>query len=238
MRYTTLLLDADGTLLDFERAEDCALRETFGKFGLRYDDEIRAMYKTLNRKLWEAFEKGEISREQILRRRFRNVFHQMGVKEELAGFEEEYQLALGRGAFVMPNAPEVCRRLCGPCRLYVVTNGVAATQRSHLERSGLLPYLSGVFISEEMGYRKPQKEYFDHAFSRIPDFDRESTLMVGDSLTSDMRGGVNAGLSTCWYNPQRKPNFAGVRIDHEIHSLEELCAVAAGGEALPQADGL
>lgn len=228
MRYTTLLLDADDTLLDFKKTEEQALRETFTAFGLPYNEEIRAMYGTINHKLWALFEKGEITKEEILRRRFRNTFAQMGVKDALVGFEEEYQLALGRGGFVLPEAMEVCRLLAGQCRLYIVTNGVEATQNSRLDRSGLRPYLSGVFISETAGCQKPQKEYFDYVAAHIPDWNPSQTLMVGDSLTSDMRGGENAGLATCWYNPDGKPNYAGIRIDYEITSLQELLEIAEG----------
>ena len=228
MRYTTLLLDADETLLDFKQTEEQALRQTFQRYGLPFNEEIHAMYRTINHKLWTAFEDGFITKDQILKRRFRNMFTQMGIKDELTGFEEEYQLALGRGGFLIPQALEVCRQLSGLCRLYIVTNGVEATQNSRLDRSGLRPYLSGVFVSETTGYQKPQKEYFDYVFSEIPDFDRENTLMVGDSLNSDMKGGANAGLDVCWYNPEKKPNCVGVKVNYEISSLKELTDIVKG----------
>lgn len=228
MKYTTVLLDADDTLLDFKRTEETALRETFLKYGLPYNDEIRAMYKTINHKLWAAFEEGAISKDQILARRFRNTFTQMGVKDELPGFEEEYQLALGRGGFLIPEAMEICRQLSAWCRLYIVTNGVEKTQNSRLDLSGLRPYLSDVFVSETTGFQKPQKEYFDYVFSRIPYFEKERTLMVGDSLNSDMKGGAGAGLDNCWYNPEKKPNYAGVPICYEITDLKELIDIVKG----------
>lgn len=228
MRYTTLLLDADDTLLDFQKTEARALEETFFRYGLPFNEEIRTMYHTINHNLWEAFERGDISKQQILDRRFRNTFRQMGVKDELSGFEEEFQLALGRGGYLLPEAMEVCQELSQSCRLYIVTNGVAATQNSRLDSSGLRRYLSDVFISESTGYQKPQKEYFDYVFARIPDFDPETALMIGDSLTSDMRGGENAGLDTCWYNPTGKPNYAGIRITYEIKELRELIPIVQG----------
>lgn len=228
MKYSILLLDADETLLDFKRAESHALEETFRCYGLAFNEEIHAMYRTANHELWSAFEEGAITKEDILNRRFRNLFARLGIRDELAGFEEEYQLALGRGGFLLPHAMEVCRRLSGECRLYIVTNGVQATQESRLDLSGLRPFLSGVFVSEAVGYQKPKREYFDYVFARIPDFDRDKTLMVGDSLSSDMRGGAGAGLATCWYNPAHIKNDAQVQIDYEIDDLRKLYKIVKG----------
>ncbi|MBR6526629.1 MAG: YjjG family noncanonical pyrimidine nucleotidase [Lachnospiraceae bacterium] len=230
MRYTTLLLDADDTLLDFKKTEEYGLSYTFEKYGIPFTEEVRTTYKTINHKLWAAFEEGEISKPTILARRFRNTFAALGIQGEFPGFEEEYQLALGRGGFLIPEAMEVCQELSKNCRLYIVTNGVQATQASRMELSGLLPYIQDVFVSETTGYQKPQREYFDYVFSRIPDFDPEKTLMIGDSLGSDIKGGHNAGLDTCWYNPAGKTNGIGVPITHEIKNLKELYAIVKGSE--------
>ena len=230
MRYTTLLLDADDTLLDFKKTEEYGLSYTFEKYGIPFTEEVRTTYKTINHKLWAAFEAGEISKPTILARRFRNTFAALGIQGEFAGFEEEYQLALGRGGFLIPEAMEVCQELSKNCRLYIVTNGVQATQTSRMELSGLLPYIQDVFVSETTGYQKPQREYFDYVFSRIPDFDPEKTLMIGDSLGSDIKGGHNAGLDTCWYNPAGKTNGIGVPVTHEIKNLKELYAIVKGSE--------
>lgn len=228
MKYSILLLDADETLLDFKMAEAHALEETFRHYSLLYNEEIHALYHTINHQLWRDFEDGRITKDQILAQRFRKLFARLGIEDELSGFEEEYQRALGRGGFVLPQALEVCQELSRDCRLYILTNGVEATQESRLDLSGLRPYLSGVFVSETTGYQKPQKEYFDYVFSRIPGFDRSQALMVGDSLNSDMKGGEGAGLATCWYNPAHLPNEAGVRIDYEIHDLRELAKIVKG----------
>lgn len=231
MKYTILLFDADDTLLDFQKTEEYALSTTFEKYGIPFTDQVRAAYKTINHKLWAAFEAGEISKSTILARRFRNTFATLGIQGEMAGFEEEYQLALGRGAFLIPEAMEVCRELSQTCRLYIVTNGVQATQESRMNLSGLLPYIQDVFVSETTGYQKPQKEYFDYVFSRIPDFDPAQALMIGDSLGSDMKGGRNAGVDVCWYNPTGKPNASKVPLHYEIKNLKELYAIVKGSEA-------
>ena len=230
MKYTILLLDADDTLLDFQQTEEYALSYTFEKYGIPFTDDVRATYKTINHKLWAAFEAGEIHKSTILARRFRNTFAALGIQGEFAGFEEEYQLALGRGGFLIPEAMEVCQQLSQTCRLYILTNGVQATQESRMELSGLLPYIQDVFVSEATGYQKPQKEYFDSVFSRIPDFDPARALMVGDSLNSDMKGGKVAGVDVCWYNSGAKPNGVRVPLDYEIRNLKELCDIVKGSE--------
>ena len=231
MRYPILLLDADGTLLDFDRAEEQALKLTFQRHSHPFDGQTMAAYQEINYKLWTDFENGLISKSQILSRRFRQLFVQIGIQDELPGFEEEYQLALGEGGFLLPDAFSVCRQLYEEgCRLYILTNGVEATQLSRLERSGLNPLLSGVFVSETTGYQKPQKEYFDYVRQRIPGYEEAQALMVGDSLNSDIRGGCNAGVDTCWYNPAGKGNNSGLRPDYEIRKLTDLINVARKGE--------
>lgn len=230
MKYKILLLDADDTLLDFKKTEEYALSYTFEKYGISFTEQVRSTYKTINHKLWASFEAGEITKDMILARRFRNTFAALGIQGEFMGFEEEYQLALGRGGFLIPEAMEVCQKLSESCRLYIVTNGVQATQDSRMKLSGLLPYIQNVFVSETTGYQKPQREYFEYVFSRISDFDPTQTLMIGDSLGSDMKGGCNAGLDVCWYNPDGKPNGAKIPLTYEIRNLKELYDIVKGSE--------
>jgi len=230
MKYKYILFDADDTLLDFQRTEEYALSDTFEKYGIPFTDQVRTTYKTINHKLWASFEAGEISKNTILARRFRNTFAALGIQGAFEGFEEEYQLALGRGGFLIPGAMEVCRELSKTCRLYIVTNGVQATQDSRMKLSGLLPYIQDVFVSETIGCQKPQKEYFDYVFSHIPSFDSTQTLIVGDSLGSDMKGGQNAGIDVCWYNPAGKPNGSRVNLTYEIKDLRELYGIVKGSE--------
>ncbi|MFR8531450.1 MAG: HAD-IA family hydrolase, partial [Anaeromassilibacillus sp.] len=135
---------------------------------------------------------------------------------------DEYQEELGRGAFLLPGAEEVCAYCARFCDLYIVTNGVSRTQYSRLHDSGLDRYMKGIFVSEDAGYQKPMKEYFDYVFARIPGFQAEKTLIVGDSLSSDIRGGNNAGIDTCWYCPDGGQMPGDVRVNYTIRRLEEL----------------
>lgn len=220
--YKTLLFDADGTLLDFEAAEKKALEYTFHIHGYPFTETIRNRYLEMNAVLWKAYEDGELTRKEVIYTRFGSLFQELGIEDDGIAFEDGYQHQLGQGHDRIYHAMEVIQTFAQSHDLYIVTNGVSATQYSRLQDAGLDPYFKKVFVSEEMGYRKPMIEYFDYCFSRIPNIQTSNTLIIGDSLTSDMQGGVNAGIDTCWYNPLEKENDKDILITYEIKDLREL----------------
>lgn len=222
MEYTTLLLDMDGTFLDFSAAEHSAFYRAMEAHGYPCDEESYRIYSRINHSLWEAFERGEIDKPTLLFTRFGRLFEQLGIDGDGAAFEEEYQMMLGEGHELIEGAQEVLDWLFPRYDLYVVTNGVEATQRNRLKLSGLDRFMKDIFVSEAVGYQKPQTEFFDYCFQRIPDFQREKTMIIGDSLTSDIQGGNNAGIASCWFNPAGKKNTLSLRIDREIRHLREL----------------
>lgn len=226
MHYQTLLLDVDGTLLDFKKAEACGIRETFRKHQLYFNDKVMADYSAVNKKCWEEFEQGLLDRETLLEERFRRLFHKYGIEADAAAIEKTYQYELGLGAYLIENAYETCEELSRKCDLYIVTNGVAVTQYRRIRDSGLGKLVKGMFISEEIGYQKPQTEFFDYVFGKIEGFDKRKALMVGDSLSADICGGINAGLDTCWYNPNGLPRPAAMEITYEIRDIRELVNLA------------
>ncbi|MDD2956604.1 MAG: YjjG family noncanonical pyrimidine nucleotidase [Oscillospiraceae bacterium] len=230
-RYDILLLDADGTLLDFRAAEGEAMRKAFQRFGLPFYRQIRERYGLINQGLWQSFERGEIPKSAIGDHRFQRVLDEFSIPFDGKIVEQAYREALGEEHALIPGALEACRELAGFCRLYIVTNGVSRTQYRRLEACGLRDYLEDIFVSEDAGAQKPQREYFDYVFSRIPGFDRERALLVGDSLTSDIQGGVNAGVDTCWYRLPDTENPLGLRPTYEIDSLEALPQLARRGGA-------
>ncbi len=226
-KYTTVLWDLDQTLLNFDMSMDYAIRETFRKYNLPISDGIVARYDVINRSYWNRLELGEITKEEVTLGRFRTLFAELGIShitpEEMA---QVYQKELGSVYFYMDGAKELVVRLKEEgFRQYVVTNGVNTTQESKMKLSGLDRIMDGVFVSELMGYPKPMKEYFDACFAGMPGTDRQECILVGDSLTSDMRGAENAGIVSCWFNPERKAKDIDVRTDYEIHSLEELVPI-------------
>lgn len=230
-RYDILLFDADRTLLDFDATEKQALKGTFEKYKIPFHEEIQQTYQKLNHQLWKAYEEGSIDRHTVIYTRFDKLFSEFGLKVDGVAFEDDYQVALSRGHDLMAHAMDVVTKLKKKHDLYIVTNGVSATQYRRLNDSGLDQHFKKLFISEECGYQKPQKEYFDVVFQHIQPKDKDRVLIIGDSLSSDIQGGINAGIHTCWFNPEKSKNDKGLVIDHEITDLRELCNIVEGSES-------
>lgn len=225
MKYKHLLFDADDTLLDFQASEQAALKGLFESLGLTMTPSIINKYHEINHGLWAAFERGEVTKDQILQTRFRKLFEEIGFEVDRPNLEVEYQEMLASGHMVIPGTFELLDQLRDHFELYIVSNGVASTQYNRLHASGLFPYFQNIFISEETGYQKPQIEFFHYVFDRIPNFDASKALIIGDSLSSDIQGGVNANIDTCWYNPRNLANNKGLEITKEVSSLEQICEI-------------
>ena len=222
---TTIFVDLDDTLLDFTKAEAIALRRALGEVGLPADDHILARYHVINRRQWELLEEGVLTREEVLVRRFRLLFAELGVRGDPEAVCTQYETYLAQGHWFIPGAPELLETLFPRYELYLASNGASRVQRSRLESAGISGYFRGIFLSEEVGADKPQRAFFEACFASIPHFQKETALMVGDSLTSDIRGGKNAGIRTCWFAPQGQPSRPEIRSDYRICALEELPAL-------------
>ena len=220
--YRTIFLDLDDTLLDFGAAERVAIAKAFRDLGLEPTPALLKRYSELNQAQWEAFERGEITRDTVLVRRFALLFAELGLSIEPQHAEDVYRGYLGVGHYFVEGAEEVLAYLAPKYDLYLASNGVAATQYSRLESAGIGHYFKDIFISEVTGSHKPDRAYFDYCFAHIPGFDPSKALLVGDSLTSDILGGFNAGIRTCWFNPGRKPLKGPVTPVYEIHALNDL----------------
>lgn len=226
MKYPIVLLDVDDTLLDFQAAEACALRDTLTARNIPATDENVALYSRVNRSWWEKFERGECEKSELLWLRFQEFFSLLGVDFEPKEAQHEYHENLGKYAFLIPGAEDLCRELKSRGhRLYVVTNGTAYIQHRRFGASGLEPYMDGVFISEEMGTQKPAPEFFEKVFAALEWSDKDKCIILGDSQSSDMLGGKNAGIATCWYNP--KGEMKKGDWDFEIQSLEGFLEVVS-----------
>lgn len=220
IRY--VLFDVDDTLLDFGKAEAAAIRKTFERIGIPVTDELIRRYSEINAQQWSRFEKGEITREKLLTERFDILFSELGINVPSEMAQASYEYLLGIGHYFVDGAPELLEALKGKYELYIVSNGTASVQDSRLESAGIAPYFKDIFISERLGADKPSKEFFDLAFSRIEGFERDKAIIVGDRLSSDILGGINAGIKTCWFNPKGLPVSGDIRPDCEIHALCEL----------------
>lgn len=225
MGFQTVLMDADGTLFDFHAAQRQALQNTLSAYALPFSEETLTLYDTLNEGLWRQLERGEITREQLLGCRFQLLFERLGVAVDSARFNEDYLLALAEGAFLLPGALELCRQLHGCRRLYLATNGVQAVQEKRLRLSALAPYIDDIFVSEDIGFTKPDPRYFDGVFRRLGNPSRESAIMLGDSLGADILGAAKSGIASCWFCPDRGIQPDIVQPDYRITQLEEFLPI-------------
>ena len=212
MRYDTLLFDIDGTLLDFLRSEKEALKDALSELGIAADDGMLKAYSKINDSLWKLLERGELDRETLKYRRFEMFAAEYGLKIDSKKLADLYVTALSKKGYVFDGAIELCQKAKKIAKTYIVTNGTLWIQESRLERSGLLPYFDGVFISEKLGCAKPDPMFFEKAAAEIGNFSKSKAVIIGDSLSSDIAGGIAYGIDTVWYNPTEKSvpeEFAG-----------------------------
>jgi len=222
--FDILFLDLDDTILDFHKAERIAIAATIRDFGVDPTEEVLQRYHIINKAHWEMLERGEKTREQILVDRFAVLFQELGVVVDAVRCARRYEHNLSQGHWFLPGAQEAVQSLSRRFRLFLASNGTASVQHGRMTSAGLYPYFEKVFVSQEVGYNKPSQDYFRTCFSQIPDFDPARCIMVGDSLSSDILGGKNAGIATCWVNPAGKKPGAVVP-DYEIESLSQLEAL-------------
>ena len=226
-KYKYLLWDIDGTILNFEKAEKRAIRTLFEKFNLgECTDEMLSHYIEINKKYWKLLECGKMKKERILVERFEEFFEKEGIRTDAAAeFNKAYQLALGDTVVFNDDALDIIKAQKKNYQIIIVTNGTAIAQKKKLERSGLDKIADNIFISEEVGYEKPSIHFFERVKAKAGIDDVSQAVIIGDSLTSDIQGGVNAGIDTCWYNPKEEVNDTNLKPTYIIKNLHELCEI-------------
>lgn len=220
-----VFLDMDDTILDFHRAEHIALSTTLRQFGLEPTEAVCARYSDINRRHWEMLETRELTREQVVVGRFDVLFREFGIGADAKTVALTYEEHLSAGHYFLPGAEEALQRLAPKYKLYLASNGTSHVQWPRLRSAGLEQYFQEIFVSQDMGADKPSPEYFNACFARIPGFDVSRAIIVGDSLTSDIRGGINTGMRTCWVNPAHKKGREDIPADYEIENLTQLEAL-------------
>ena len=220
--FEFLLLDLDDTILDFHKAEGIAIRKTFAHFGVDPTDAVVARYSVINKEHWARLERRELTREQVVVGRFAQLFHELGVAADATACARQYEHFLSQGHWFLPGAEEALAALSKKYRLFLVSNGTAIVQKGRLDSSGIRKYFEKIFVSQEIGANKPSLQYFDAVFAQIPGFDKTKAMIVGDSLSSDILGGINAGIATCWVNPSHAPANPKIPADYEIERLAQL----------------
>ena len=217
-----LFLDLDDTILDFHKAEHIALGKTLQSFGLEPTQPVLDRYSQINRAHWEMLERKELTREQVLVGRFGVLFGEYGIKVDPTQCARTYENNLSVGHYFLPGAYEAVESLSKKYKLYLASNGTARVQAGRLASANISHFFQEIFISQEIGANKPDIAYFEGCFAKIPDFDVKKSMIVGDSLTSDILGGIQAGMKTCWVNPNGKVAPENIQPDYEIKTLSQL----------------
>ena len=220
-----LLLDLDDTILDFAKGEEYGLRKTLLEAGVEPTDSTCALYSRINKAYWKRLELGEVTRQQVMLGRFETLYRELGVTADAERSSKAYMEHISSVHFFLPGAEAAVKSLQKKYRLFLVSNGTASVQHRRLASAGLYQYFEKIFISQEVGHNKPAKEFFDLCFAQIPDFDPCRAMIVGDSLSSDIQGGINAGISTCWVNPGHKTAPETRKPHYEIESITQLEAL-------------
>ncbi len=218
----SVIFDLDDTILDFQKAEAVALSKSLDELGIQHDETMIRRYHVINLEHWEALENGMMTREEVLTHRFTQFLREYGIRLDAAALRDQYENNLAIGHYFINGAEELLKTLSGNYRLFLASNGTASVQEKRLASAGIKDCFEQVFISEELGANKPEPVFFERCFARIRDFDKSRCVIVGDGLNSDIRGGINAGIKTCWFNYRKSASDAEILPDAEILSLSEL----------------
>jgi YjjG family noncanonical pyrimidine nucleotidase len=220
--YTWLLFDADGTLFDYDAAEKHALEASFVQIDSPFKQDYLAEYRRINHQIWLDFEQGKITQERLKARRFELLFDTINLHADPMEFSERYLDNLAKGTYLIDGAADILKVLENTYNLAIITNGLTRVQRPRFEKSPVSQYLKEIIISEEVGAAKPEPAIFDIAFECMDYPAKQDVLIIGDSLTSDIQGGHNYGIDTCWFNPKHHHNTLSIAPTFEIHTLSEL----------------
>jgi 2-haloacid dehalogenase len=224
----TLLIDLDDTIFDFGKAEGIAVRAAFAESGVEPSDDLLWDYSVINRGIWKELERGEITREVLLVERFRRLYEKRGIDKDPSVVARLYPEKLSKGHYWLPGAREAVIELSKRYDIYIASNGTYWIQYGRIKTSDLESFVKGVFISQEMGADKPSPLYFDECFKRMGR-DRKRCAMVGDSLTSDILGGKNAGLVTVWVNTNGLEPDPSIVPDITVGKLGDILTLTDNG---------
>ncbi len=225
MKYKWLLFDADGTLYDYDAAEAMALCESLKFYDIDFTSECHMRYRQINSQLFKEYEQGVMASSRLRVKRFELLFEEYDIELDAHVFANLYLSKLSSCSILIPGALDIIRKLGNDYQMAIVTNGIADVQRKRFDKSEIKQYFSRVIISDEIGVAKPDGRFFDAAFMAIGYPDKKDVIIIGDSLTSDIAGGINYGIDTCWFNPLKASNKDNVKMTYEITALSELAGV-------------
>ena len=223
MKYDILLFDADDTLFDFYHTGQTSFLKACKSFGIDATEKDYDIYSDINQKRWDLFSLGKISKEDVLLGRFEEYAKVKNIELNVPEFSKLYEQNLSETAILYTETKDMLAELKKlGARIFLITNGIKKVQRRRLALSGIQDYFEGIFISDEIGCKKPSVEYFDYVSSRIENFNPTKTLIIGDSLVSDIALGINNDIDTCWFNGNNLPNVDNIKPKYTISSLVQI----------------
>lgn len=222
MKYKILLFDADDTLYDYDKAETFALRKMFEHFNIEYKEDYRGVYKKINTQMWIDFEKGLISQDRLKVERFEKLLYEIGEKGVEGDFGGVYQDYLAQGDFLFDESIDIIDKLSKNYRLAIITNGLLRVQENRIRKHPIAKYFEEIVISDEINMRKPNTDIFEYTLKKMNFFDKSKILMIGDSLGSDILGGINYGIDTCYINLHKKENKSDIKGTYEISHIRDI----------------
>lgn len=226
MKYELLLLDADDTLFDYKKGEEFAFFKSLEEFGISYEfDSYLDQYRSINSRIWKEFERKEITAEELKTERFKRLFEATGLDKNPADFSNTYLKNLSYATFLIPGVDELLNELSGNIRLAIITNGLTKVQRPRFDRSRIGHFIESYIISEEIGLQKPDPAIFKYTLDKLDHVRKESVLIVGDNINSDILGGITFGIDTCWYNPANQPVPNGIHPTYLIHDIRDIKSI-------------
>lgn len=224
MKYQWILFDADETLFSFNSY--LGLKAMLVRYGIEFSEQDYEEFQAVNKPLWVAYQNKEISAQDLQRIRFEKLAKQTG--EEPLVLNQQLMAEMAIVSQPLAQVRETLEGLKGKVKLGIITNGFTALQQKRLNNTETATYFDVVVVSEDVGVAKPDKRIFEYAFAQMGEFELSQVLMVGDTLSSDIQGGINAGIDTCWYNPHHAENRTGIKPTYEIHTMETLLEIASG----------
>lgn len=223
MKYEIIIFDADETLFDFKKSERHAFKNTMLEFNIEYDENYHLkVYSDINAAIWKEFENGLITQKELKVERFKRLSHKLNIQFNDFEFSKSYVKHLSYASFLYDDSIDLIESLYKDFKLFIVTNGLKDVQNNRIRKSIIAKYFEDILISEEVVVSKPDAKIFELALNSINHINKSKILMVGDSLTSDVQGGINFGIDTCWYNPNKIENNTEIKPTYEISSLNEL----------------
>ncbi len=223
MKYKVLIFDADETLFDFKKAEKEAFKETILEFGMDYDESYHfETYKVINSAIWKELEQGLITQSKLKIERFKRLSNKLQIPFDEVEFANAYMKHLANGSFLFEDSTDLIESIKDNYTLMIVTNGLTVVQEKRIKQSTIAKYFKNIVISENIGVSKPNPGIFEYTLKDMKNIDKSQVLMIGDSLSSDIQGGTNFGIDTCWYNPKEIENKTNLKPTYEVKSLKEL----------------